>query len=478
METNFAQHIYDQLLLHPDAERIVWSESEESMRRYTAAEILSRISVLRAGLEISGLQPGQSVLLAVPVSFDAICSLLAVMAAGTIPVLPPAGVTPKLLLQLALRGRFNQMLTLQQMPFWVRTALRLFSIRPLAIESISPIPPPDLLPPRKVDSEQSALVSHSSGSTGTAKAIHRSHRVLEAQHQALLQAFPPWAGQRDFPLFPNVLLHNLAVGTISILPNLPQFKLAALKPVFIAAQLQKEQIDTLTGNVFYFRELLSYSAEKKICFPGVKAVGIGGSPVPEHLAQELKNIFPEADIYIIYGSSEAEPIAIRKVGDEVWNPRNGYLVGAAHPAVQVQFRKMETLILADGTERTAGEIGVQGAHVAVAGTDWLWTGDWGYLDADGQLVLTGRQGNQMPHKGIQHYQIEHLLSSAPGVKRVAARTEAAHFSLYVEGTPALTDLEQTLAAHFPAHLIRNIHFRDSLPVDVRHLSKIRYNDLE
>ena len=116
------------------------------------------------------------------------------MMAGAIPVLPPAGVTPKSLLQLALRGKFHTLLTRTQMPFLVRAALRLFGVKPLAIEHLSFALQPSLQPPHKVQPDQPALISHSSGSTGSAKAIRRSHHVLEAQHRALLQAFPPWAG--------------------------------------------------------------------------------------------------------------------------------------------------------------------------------------------------------------------------------------------------------------------------------------------
>lgn len=46
-----------------------------------------------------------------------------------------------------------------------------------------------------------ALVSYSSGSTGNAKAVYRSHKVLLAQHEVLKEVFPSWPGQIDSPLF-------------------------------------------------------------------------------------------------------------------------------------------------------------------------------------------------------------------------------------------------------------------------------------
>ena len=40
-----------------------------------------------------------------------------------------------------------------------------------------------------------------------------------------------------------------------------------------------------------------------------------------------------------------------------------------------------------------------------------------------------------------------------------------------------TAVRQALAAHFPAAICTAIHYRAHLPVDARHLSKIRYAEL-
>ena len=474
--TNFFALIYDQLLQNLDVEQIVWPEPNNTVRSYTGRDILNRIAVLRRGLTDASLKPGQSALLAMPVSFDLICSLLAIMALGAIPVLPPASATPQMLLLLAIRGKMSGLLTRRQLMWPVRGLLRVFSIRPVCIGGSSSAPS-DWLPPHPVDPNQPALVSHSSGSTGRAKAIWRSHRVLRAQHQALSEAFPPWTGQRDFPLFPNVLLHNLATGTVSILPNLPGFRLTQLDPARITQQLINQRVETLTGNVFYFQKLLAYCHAHSLVFPAVRAVGVGGSPVPEGLAHALKTTFSEADIYVIYGSSEAEPIAIRKVGAESHLPRFGYCVGAIHPAIQVQIRATGRLTFSDGMSQTVGEIGMRGAHVATQTNDWLWTGDFGYIDDQNQLFLTGRKGNEQIHQGVQHYQVEHVLTSVDGVERVAARATDKDFTVYVEGNPAESDLRKALANDFPAGLVTQIVFRENLPVDARHQSKIRYDEL-
>ncbi len=479
MTANYYELIHKKLLENTDSELLIWPDEDPTKpmsTAYTGGAILDRVAAIRTELARQKVQPGQSVMLAMPVSFDLICSLLAIMAYGAIPVLPPAA-SLRMLLSLLLTGDIRAILTQRKQSSPLSWLLRLIRVTPVCTENSIDLSG-QWLPPQSVAPDQPALVSHSSGSTGAAKSIWRSHRVLLAQHQALNEAFPSWPGQRDFPLFPNILLHNLALGTVSILPALPGFKLTALEPGRIAQQLVSQHVQTMTGNVYYVQSLLRYLQLHPQTFPDVRAVGIGGSPVPEGLAHALKKYFVQATIYIIYGSSEAEPIAIRAVGPESRTPRAGYTVGTIHPSLQAKIHPMGTLFLADGTAQAVGELAVQGPHVATAGHDWLLTGDFGYLNEANELVLTGRRGNERVHMGVQHYQIEHVLAHVDGVASVAALATEAGFTVYVQGQAQETDLLIALATNFPEGLINHLYFRPTLPVDARHLSKIRYDQLK
>jgi acyl-CoA synthetase (AMP-forming)/AMP-acid ligase II len=338
-------------------------------------------------------------------------------------------------------------------------------------------PAPDWLPARDVDPELPALITHSSGSTGHAKAVYRTHRVLTAQHYALKSDFPPWPGQRDFPLFPNILLHNLAAGVVSVLPDVTWGSAGPLPTARLVQQLQREHIQTLTGNVWYFRALISHLQQHPTSLPAVVGIGVGGSPVPEPLLQQLQHLFSQAAVHVIYGSSEAEPIAVRQVNHQRFSPLAGYCVGSLHPSLECRIQPLGTLARGSATGQTVGEIQVRGPHVAAELGQWLRTGDYGYFCADGQLYLTGRQGNERLHQGVQHYQLEHLLYHLPGVERVAARADEAGFTVFVQGTTTRQDVEELLAKNFPASLCCAVVFRAQLPVDARHYSKILYDQL-
>ncbi len=479
MSHNYYNHLHHQLRTHPDNPVIVWPDPDGTETTYTGRDVLDRVAAMRAVLQEANIEPGQAALLAVPVSFGAIGALLAVMSAGAIPVLPPARSSVWAVLRVIRSGTIRAVITGKPVASPLRLLARLLGVRLLSaqVDAWSGGAWPS---PEPVDQEQPALISHSSGSTGQPKAIRRSHRVLGAQHQALDTAFQAWPGQRDFPLFPNVLLHNLATGTQSILPDLPQFDLLQLDPARVVAQMVRHQVETMTGNVFYFRNLLAYLHTNPQPFDHVRAVGVGGSPVPEGLVHDLKQAFSQAEVYVIYGSSEAEPIAIRRVDSVPVNPRLGYTVGTIHPTIELRIRPTATLTLPDGTKQPTGEIEVRGPHVAADG--WLATGDFGYQTQTGLLILTGRKGNERVHRGVQHYQIEHVVSGVSGVDRVAAKAHETGFVVYVqgratEGRATEVDIRQRLLESFPERLVTDILFRDELPVDNRHHSKLKYDAL-
>ncbi len=507
MHPNFAERLFAELRRQPAREVLRWPTIRPGAAptSVSGAALLARVLTWQQALEAHGPVPiGAPVLLAHPGSLELVAALLAVLGLGAVPVLPPAGASV---------GGIYQLLKAEQ--------IRLAVVAPgtrrklgwlgklLGCRCVSAIEPANyelqileqaapLL--RPVGLEQPALISHSSGSaSGRPTAVRRSHRVLQAQHEALRLQFPPWAEQRDFPLFPNVILHNLAVGALSIVPDLPGNRLAQFDPACIATQLAAERVETLTGNVFYFTKLVAHLAYYPATFPAVRALGIGGSPVPESLLTAVQKHFPNATCYVIYGASEAEPIAVRAVASLAPDPRRGYCVGQPHAGLTISLRnpqpvwqpanhqELTTSSKASGqlapADQTApyqsGEILVRGAHVALpAGPSaWLATGDFGYFDAAGQLWLTGRRGAARLVRGVGHYQLEHHLRHLPGVTQVAAlpRADGSAFDVFFAGMTTAEALLAASEAAFGPGLLGQVQQRDQLPVDGRHFSKIRYN---
>lgn len=389
MQLNFYENIDTTLSRNPEQVYIVLPEAEGAVaksaapaRRYSGRDILDKVSAHRSLFKKRKIRKGEEVLLAMSVSIDLICALLAVMAHGAVPVLPPAGARTADLFQLIRKRPVKAMLTIHKLKVLPSLLLAVLRIKQLASHSANQqavVSADTWEPAVLVEEEQPALISHSSGSTGDAKAIFRSHRILLAQHRVLKEAFLPFPEQRDFPLFPNILLHNLSTGVRSVLPALSGFDTLRIEPSRLLAQIEAEQIHTLTGNVFYFQKILAYLELQPAALREVKAIGVGGSPVPEPLLSGLKNYFSGATIYVIYGSTEAEPMAVRKTDNPVSNPAAGYAVGRFVPSLQWRSRPLGKTVV-EGVQHTIGEIEVKGPHVVVHDKDgWLKTGDFGYL---------------------------------------------------------------------------------------------------
>jgi acyl-CoA synthetase (AMP-forming)/AMP-acid ligase II len=501
MHPNFAERIFSELQRHPARPALRWPAARPGASATTlgGAQLLARVAAWQHTLEARGPLPlGAPVLLAHPGSPELVAALLAVLGLGAVPVLPPAGATPRTLLALVRAERIKVAIVTNSTQRRLGWLGWLLGCRLVASSRTSPegteagLARPML---RAVPAAQPALVSHSSGSVaGRPTAIRRSHTVLQAQHAALRTQFPPWPGQRDFPLFPNVILHNLAVGALSVVPDLPGGRLACLDPARLVAQLAAEGTHTLTGNVFYFAQLTAYLSTNPATFPLVRALGIGGSPVPEALLAALAPYFPQATRYVIYGASEAEPIAVRAVAPGPGpDPRRGYCVGRPVAGLAIRLQAPAPVwqpsdivnTFLDNTLRQdifqAGEIMVRGAHVALptqaAPDGWLATGDFGYFDALGQLWLVGRRGAATLVRGVGHYQVEHVLRHLPGVVQAAAlpRPDGTAFEVFIVGPASAETVRVAVEAAFGPGLVAAVRHRARLAVDGRHLSKIRYD---
>ena len=396
------------------------------------------------------------------------------MAYGGTAVIPPSNTKELALFRLLLKYKIRGVY-MKDPEDHIKKLLSVFGIKTLAQDAA--LQQINYYKPVQVLEDQVALISFSSGTTGKPTAVHRTHKILRSQHLALKESFPPLPHQQDLPLFPNVLLHNLSLGITTVIPDIADFDVRETGPEKIIAQILDEGIDSLTGNVHYFKILISYLQKEKVILPEVRKLGIGGSPVPEYLPHLLQNYFVNAQIYIIYGSTQAEPISVRLVTEDRRNPARGYFVGNVHPAIDLRINSSEI-----GQENTTnfktGLVEVRGNHVVTnSGNEWLNTGDYGFLNEKAELYLTARAGNEGSLEGYTHYQLEHVLAHVPGVNHAAAIYQPEGFRIIIEGKTQASEIKTSLAKHFPASIISSIEFIEKMPLDARHHSKILYKDL-
>lgn len=474
MTSNFYSNIHEKLIKSPGKIFLKFPEAGKKANQYSGRDILTGVAQVCHSLEGKKIKKESRILVAVPFSFRFVCIFLGIMAYGSIPVLPPPKISkinlPFLLLQQNIKNIF-----LAERNVFSAFLLILFRIR--AVTTKFELEKTPFFEPVLVPETQTAFISFSSGSTRKPTPVKRSHQILLEQHWALKRSFPPLPDHKDFPLFPNILLHNLCLGTTTIIPDIPGLYVLQTQPKRLVEQMRMEKVDSLTGNVFYFKKILSYLEISQETLPNIKELGVGGSPVPENLPHLLKKFFVNANIYIIYGSTQAEPIAVRKVEGEQAKPELGYYVGTPHPTIELEIRNSKPITVKENSFM-AGAIAVRGKHVVPEkDSDWLITGDFGYLTEKGELYLTGRIGNEHIIEGFSHYQLEHTLLNLPRVRQAAAIAEDGVFKIYFEGEADLSEIRISLKKHFPESILGSVEGIEKMPMDSRHHSKVLYKKL-
>lgn len=165
-------------------------------------------------------------------------------------------------------------------------------------------------------------------------------------------------------------------------------------------------------------------------FAGVRHASSGGDMVPPDVLESAKEVFPNAEVFVIYGCSE-----ISCMGCTFQVPRERVLTKTY---VGRPFDGMSVRVLNDALEQLpAGEIGeicfsgsgvVKGylnrpdmtaaKFVQVSGRRFYRTGDLGRITGDGWLEILGRADFQAKIRGmrIELGEVEHHLRRAPNVK--------------------------------------------------------------
>jgi acyl-CoA synthetase (AMP-forming)/AMP-acid ligase II len=356
------------------------------------------------------------------------------------------------------------------------------------------------------------LISFTSGSTGRPKGADRTHYSLIQQHLAIKQHWPDNESDIDCPCFPVMVLHNLSCGMTTLMPKVDLAEPAKVDAAQVLQQLDQFNITRLSGASAYIQALVDYAIAHKYINSSVKTLVVGGATVSLELAKGILQAFPNAYSRIVYGSTEAEPIASINIKDYLNNDDQhlGYLVGQPAEQVQVLIANIaadtvteQSLLKQSLKTGSVGEILVSGKHVLKQYVDnpsanaenkikrvqgiennqyavWHRTGDTGFIDSLGRLWLTGRVKDVLWLDGeaVQPYPIEQVLDNLEGVSRAAlvAFNDAVH--VFVQLDQVLKLIPTNIKDKIKTILITagieqfNVQAIACMPVDSRHNSKI------
>ena len=517
MNPNLAARLAERAGRHPERDAIV-EGSGASARRLTFGALDRRVRALAAGLAARGIGPGDRVLLFVPMSADLYVALLACLHRGATAVFVDAW---------ADRRRLDAAVRIANPRAFIGSPkahlLRLLSpaVRRIPVHLAAG---GRWLPLRRheradgtadavmVDGSTDALVTFTTGSTGTPKAAARSHDFLWAQHQALAHHLQPQDGDVDMPTLPVFVLNNLASGITSVLPDFDPRRPANIDPARIHRQLREMRVATSSGSPAFYERLGGWCAASGSRIP-LRALFTGGAPVLPPLARLLASV-ADGGVGVVYGSSEAEPIAgidaramlaaMDAVRSDADHP-GGICVGRPVGEIQVRLLRPHDgpVALDDGGwdawtvgPREVGEVTVAGAHVLAGYLNdpeaerqnkvrdgarvWHRTGDAAWTDDEGRLWLMGRvkervrragavwwggaaEARALEVDGIQHAAYLGVSDSKLGQRAVLCVETAGG---------ALSDAERTvLVAALHPYPVDDVRPLRRIPRDPRHASK-------
>jgi len=320
-----------------------------------------------------------------------------------------------------------------------------------------------------------ALISFTSGSTGLPKAIERSHGFLAAQNTSVARFLAPKRDNEvDLVAFPVFVIANLGLGVGSVLPNWRLARQESVEPEALVAWIRETGVTRLLAPPALCEIIVDAQTR-----PGLAAIFTGGGPVFPDLLLKLSGRLPKADIVSVYGSTEAEPIAYQTLSETSaadWTAmRGGAGLLAGAPAHGIELRIVDDEIVVTGPHVNKGYLGGQGDSgnkSVVDGKTWHRTGDAGRLDDRGRLWLLGRRdaraGNVYP------FQVEAAAKFWPGVRRVALVPRSTPPLLVIEGDSMHIEVWRHEAER--AGSLRVVEM--AIPVDRRHRSKVDYVELQ
>ena len=481
-----------------------------------------RVDRASVGLRRMGLAPGDRAIVMIPMSIDLYVALLAVLKIGAVAVFIDPWIGRQ---QIAAFAAFAEPRAWLGIP--TSHLLRLLDRRLRAIpwtvttgRRLGPLPAGRTLAEleadpgdrhvQPVEEDASALVTFTSGSSGEPKGANRTHRFLLAQHRALTAEFPAVPGDVDMPMFPVFALNNLASGVPSVVPAMDFRRVDQVDAARVLRQMKTHGVTTCTASPPFF-DRLAARVEKRL---PLRRILTGGAPVSDAQLRVWERAFPETEILIAYGSTEAEPVAhvsarerLEAVNaDRLETP--GFCAGRPVERVRTKVIRIHAgpVELGEdgwtGWELPPGEIGelvVTGDHVCkdyykneravrenkivdFEGTVWHRMGDTGSLDPEGRFWIAGRVHSTIRRGGeLVHPQLveQAALGEDPRIRRLGAVEMGGRVVLVIE-TGVGEELRSDVAARLAAVGLAADEIRvtsDPLPVDPRHNSKIDYGRL-
>lgn len=268
--------------------------------------------------------------------------------------------------------------------------------------------------PAALESEDTAVVMYTSGTTGKPKGVMLTNANVEAAAEIWSEAMA--ITEQDRMLISTPLFH-CAASHVFVVPVTHKGGSLVIEEAFspdnTMAMLQKEEPTMFFGVPAMYSIILNMPNIKELQLPALRLFCYGAAPMPYELVKKLKEVFPDVGLQNCYGQTENAPAA-SSLKDQYALDKIGS-VGEVLPQTEIRIVDEFGESLPQGQ---VGEIVVKGpqvmkgylrneeaTHQAIK-DGWMYSGDLGKFDEEGLLYIVDRKKDMIIRGGENVYPVE------------------------------------------------------------------------
>jgi acyl-CoA synthetase (AMP-forming)/AMP-acid ligase II len=283
-------------------------------------------------------------------------------------------------------------------------------------------------PERVVAMDDESVILYTSGTTGRPKGVVLTHenQFLNTTNYALAYCMKDW----DIELALTPMFHSSTLGRIItyVFSGCTFITSKRFDPSWALRTIEREKITSITQAPTMYVAMINLKNAGRFDTSSVRRVVTGAAPMSVNNKKALKELFPKAGLFDLYGLTEASP------GVSILEPDRFFekIESVGKPMVTVEVKVVDE----KGIEVHRGKIGeiicrgpnvMKGYYKDPRATSealrdgWLYTGDLGKMDEDGFLYLTDRKKDLIISGGENIYpaEIERILLEHPKILEAA-----------------------------------------------------------
>lgn len=465
--------------------------------KVTYKELYNRVSRFANFLKDKGIKKGSRVLVLVPMSVDLYVTLLSIWSIGAIACFMDAGFIKNGMK----KNKFEEIDSIVGITKYLIYANINKNLKKLKnkinVNEIKKLSEEKSLQIYDVENDYPAILTYTSGTTGVPKTAERSHEFLTIQGKILSTCLNYEEEDIELSSVPIFTLSNIDVGITTCIAKGKYSNLGNSNATKLVKQILNQKINRIMASPGLLSVITNYCIKKSIKINEVKKIFTGGGAVFLDFIDDLKLVFPNAQIITLYGSTEAEPIAELNINqmteEDIKNIKigKGILAGEILGVKDCKIIKTGLNEIGELTEEQfkqiqtndVGEIVVTGDNVlkgyvngigdkenkfSASEVKYHRTGDLGYIDEKGRLWLRGRIKEP-------YFNIEAALHANFKMGKTAVLKSEDKIILVLERNNPIREKDIKEAVSFEK--IDEIKYVKKIPVDKRHSTKIDYKEL-